>query len=121
MYKTYLVSKASAKAADVARGKTILSPSFLLSHQTLTIHLGLAHDLSGMYSMDQNDLGRAKNNSEGGYKSYLDWKATAKAADLERKYLQEFIIQIFHQSLPVHQSLAQDNSKGSQHSLILQE
>ena len=43
--------------------------------------------------MDQNDLGRAKNNSEGGYKSYLDWKATAKAADLERKYLQEFIIQ----------------------------
>ena len=60
MYKTYHVSKASAKAADVARGETILSPSFLLSHQTLTIHLGLAHDLSGMYSMDQNDLGRAK-------------------------------------------------------------
>ena len=54
----------------------------------------LAHELAGMYYMDRNESYWAKYNVEEAYKTYLDWKATSKAADLARKYPQFIILNV---------------------------
>ena len=48
----------------------------------------LAHELAGKYYLDKGDEYWAKYHLSKAYETFLDWKATAKAADLARKYPQ---------------------------------